>query len=107
MTVWAVSYTHLTVCHVFDGNADSDPFAAGADLCGFQKMRNFRPVVYAAFTPVSYTHLDVYKRQPFLYANACEDAEALGFDKDLTFFTFPRASASSQALAYKMCIRDR
>ena len=26
------------------------PFAAGADLCGFQKMRNFRPVVYAAFT---------------------------------------------------------
>ena len=32
-----------------------------------------------------------FLRKPFLYANACEDAEALGFDKDLTFFTFPGA----------------
>ena len=30
-----------------------------------------------------------FLRKPFLYANACEDAEAWGSIKIVTFFTFP------------------
>ena len=55
-----------------------------------------------SFDPVSYTHLDVYKRQ--VYAHTREECE----EKLKTLIAEMKAEiAEAQRLKDKMCIRDR
>ena len=59
------------------------------------------------FDPVSYTHLDVYKRQPRHFANSscvkeCFFRKSRTFSPNLMFATFLWSSYRTE-----MCIRDR
>ena len=70
------------------------PGRVGADLAKLQVISGIsrlqeHDTVFGIQT--FFDRIQSFLCKPFLYANACEDTEALGLDKNLTFLTFPGA----------------
>ena len=57
--------------------------------------------------PVSYTHLDVYKRQVIDYAPEGDITLASAVSKQLANYGYLGGASNTSAVYLKMCIRDR
>ena len=76
MTVDPVSYTHLLYSEYY--GEYSDYTRKGGVICSYILLPSHAPPEYAdRQTPVSYTHLDVYKRQPYQIASKLKEEKIL------------------------------
>ena len=78
------------------------------DMANGEKLERWKDVILVRPDPVSYTHLDVYKRQVY-YACTKEDAGNIGFRDDIIYKYLEGKNEKLINLKQidKMCIRDR